>query len=240
MRSFFELRTLNFELHWLRSLAVAVPKRVRSLTLAALTLVRSLPLAALIVALSASAALADDDRAVAAAEGVPSAVAGGALEAALFYFVAGGVVLSVVGVCVSRNIVRMAVWLFIALGSTAMLYFMLAATFLGAIQLIVYVGGTLVLLVFGVMLTSKSPWVKFDCGKLELFSAAVVCLALAGALCMVLSKTGWSATPTIVPAPAIAVIGEQLLTKYLVPFEVAGVLLMIVMVGAAYLARQED
>jgi hypothetical protein len=74
--------------------------------------------------------------------GVPNAVAGGWLEFVLFNLVAGGVVISVIGVCVSRNIVRMAVWLFMCLGSVAMVYFMLAATFLGAIQLIVYAGGT--------------------------------------------------------------------------------------------------
>ena len=201
---------------------------------------RSLTVAALIAALTASETFASTPLSSADSEGVPSAVQGGALEAFLFYLVAGGVVLSVLGICVSRNIVRMAVWLFVALGSVAMLYFMLAATFLGAIQLIVYAGGTLVLLVFGVMLTSKSPWVKFECGRLELAAAVIVCISLTVSLGLVVSRVAWSATPAMVPGPAIAVFGEQLLTKYLVPFEVACVLLMIVMVGAAYLARQED
>ncbi len=174
------------------------------------------------------------------AAGVPNAVAGGWLEFALFNLVAGGVVISVVGVCISRNIVRMAVWLFMCLGSVAMVYFMLASTFLGAIQLIVYAGGTLVLLIFGVMLTSKSPWVKFEAGALETILAGGVCVALAASLCLILSRTTWHAAEAIVPGPAITTIGEQLITKYLVPFEVAGVLLFIVMVGAAYLARQED
>lgn len=170
---------------------------------------------------------------------VPNAVAGGWLEWLLFNLVAGGVVLSVIGVCVSRNIVRMAVWLFMCLGSVAMVYFMLAATFLGAIQLIVYAGGTLVLLIFGVMLTSKSPWARFDTPKVELVGAGVVCLALAVCLCTVLSRTTWAGTREIVPGATVAAIGERMLTTYLVPFEAAGVLLMIVMVGAAHLARQE-
>ena len=172
--------------------------------------------------------------------GVPNAVAGGWLEWLLFTLVAGGVVVCVVGVCVSRNIVRMAVWLFMCLGSVAMVYFMLAATFLGAIQLIVYAGGTLVLLIFGVMLTSKSPWVKFEAGVLETILAGLICGSLTLALSLILARTTWHAAEAIVPGPAITTIGEQLITKYLVPFEVAGVLLFIVMVGAAYLARQED
>lgn len=183
---------------------------------------------------------ASEPAAISSDPGVPNAVSGGWLEFALFNLVAGGVVVSVIGVCVSRNIVRMAVWLFMCLGSVAMVYFMLAATFLGAIQLIVYAGGTLVLLIFGVMLTSKSPWVKFEAGAAETVLAGAICVALAVSLCLVFARTAWHATETIVPGPAITTIGTELITKYLVPFEVAGVLLFIVMVGAAYLARQED
>lgn len=168
-----------------------------------------------------------------------AAAPGGLLEMVMFYAVAGATVLSVLGVCISKNIVRMAVWLFLTLGAVAMLYFLLAANFLGAIQLIIYAGGTLILLVFGVMLTSKSPWVKFECGKGEQALSAIVCVALLLSLCVILGRTVWAGTEGVVPGASVASIGEQLLTTYLVPFEVAGVLLMIVMVGAAHLARQE-
>ena len=167
-----------------------------------------------------------------------AAAAGGLLEAAMFYTIAGTTVLSALAVCFSKNIVRMAVWLFAALGSVAMLYFLLTANFLGAIQLIVYVGGTLVLLIFGVMLTSKSPWARFTPQKSELFAATLVCGALLGCLLWVLQGTEWYAGKGVVPAASVADLGRRLLTVYLVPFEVAGVLLMIVMVGAAHLARQ--
>jgi NADH:ubiquinone oxidoreductase subunit 6 (subunit J) len=176
----------------------------------------------------------------AANDATNAAPPGGLLEGALFYAVAGATVASALGVCVSKNIVRMAVWLFMALGSVSMLYFMLAANFLGAIQLIVYVGGTLVLLIFGVMLTSKSPWARFDTPKVELVGAGVVCLTLAVCLCTVLSRTTWAGSREIVPGATMAALGERLLTTYVVPFEAAGVLLMIVMVGAAHLARQEE
>jgi NADH-quinone oxidoreductase subunit J len=164
---------------------------------------------------------------------------GGLTEVVAFYGVAAATIVAALGVCVAKNIIRMAVWLFIALGSVAMLYFLLAATFIGAIQLIVYVGGTLILLIFGVMLTSKSPWVRFDPPKIELLGAAVVCGALLVALCIVLIRAIWRGTETVVPGASVADLGRSLITTYLVPFEVAGVLLMIVMVGAAYLARQE-
>jgi NADH:ubiquinone oxidoreductase subunit 6 (subunit J) len=164
---------------------------------------------------------------------------GGFLDAIMFYAVAGAAVVSALGVCLSKNIVRMAVWLFVALGSAALLYFLLAANFLGAIQLIVYAGGTLILLIFGVMLTSKSPWVRFEARTWEVLVAAIVCTGLMVSLCLVFSRTDWHSAEVAVPGATLAELGRRLLTVYLVPFEVAGVLLFIVMVGAAHLARQE-
>lgn len=188
------------------------------------------------VALSASSIFADGSTPVDVTRAAPP---GGIVEASLFYFTAAITVASALGVCYSKNIVRMAVWLFMSLGSVAMLYFMLAANFLGAIQLIIYSGGILILLVFGVMLTSKSPWARFDAKPIELISATVVCAGLLVCLCIVLAQSGWNSTESLVPGSAVSDIGIQLMTRYLVPFEIAGVLLMIVMVGAAHLARQE-
>ena len=200
----------------------------------------TLLLGAIALAFGSPALATDGGVVLAQAPAVTNAAApGGILEAVSFYAIAAVTVISVLGVCISGNIVRMAVWLFLALGAVAMLYFLLAANFLGAIQLIIYAGGTLILLVFGVMLTSKSPWVKFECGAGEQALAAVVCFGLLSCLCLVFGRTVWAGAEQVVPGASVAAIGEQLLTTYLVPFEVAGVLLMIVMVGAAHLARQE-
>lgn len=204
-----------------------------------------LRLALLLAATAAIPAIAQEGSAAAQAEsqhriGVTDATPGGLMEVVLFYAVGGVAMLCAIGVAASKNIVRMAVWLFGALGSVAMLYFMLSANFLGAIQLIVYAGGTLVLLIFGVMLTSKSPWTKFAPQRWEWVGALVVCASLLSALALVLRQTSWYASEGVVPGASVADIGRRLLTTYLVPFEVAGVLLFIVMVGAAHLARQED
>ena len=196
--------------------------------------------AVILLGMVSSAALAASGPGTGTSSNVTGAVApGGILEPILFYIVAAVTVISALGVCIARNIVRMAVWLFIALSWIAFLYFLLAATFLGAIQLIVYVGGTLILLIFGVMLTSRSPWVRFDPPKMEIAAAAVVCGALLVTLCIVLCRAVWPAAEGAAPGVSVADLGRGLLTTYLVPFEVAGVLLMIVMVGAAHLARQE-
>lgn len=160
-------------------------------------------------------------------------------EALAFYMFALAVVVSALGICFSREIVRMAVWLFATLSSVAVLYLLLAAPFLAAIQLIVYAGGTLVLLVFGVMLTSKSPWVRFETSRRELVAGAVVGLALVVGLIGVVWQTNWARPASTTPPPDVADLGRALMTTYLVPFEVTSVLLLVVMIGAAYLVRQE-
>ena len=170
---------------------------------------------------------------------VQPAPSGGLLEPILFYIIAATTIISVVGICISQNIVRMAVWLFITLSWVAFLYFLLSAAFLGVIQLMVYVGGTLILLIFGVMLTSKSPWVRFEPRRWEWIGAGVVSVALLVTLCVMLSLAVWPEAGGKAPGVGVADLGHLLLTTYLVPFEVAGVLLFIVMVGAAHLARQE-
>ena len=171
-------------------------------------------------------------------EVVQRSVSGSVLEVVLFYVFAVATVASALAICVSRNIVRMAVYLFFTLGAVAVLYFLLLANFIAVIQLIVYVGGTLVLLIFGVMLTSKSPWARFDTRPGEMLAAGAVCVILALALIGLLSGTHWPGGEQA-EAASVALLGKELLTTYLVPFEAVSVLLLVVMVGAAYLARQE-
>ena len=169
--------------------------------------------------------------------GVVKGVASDWLEATLFYLLALATVICILGVCLSRSVVRMAVWLFMALALVGMLYFLLSAPFLGVIQFIVYVGGTMILLVFGVMLTSKSPWARFDAHTWEYIGAGVVCLGLFATLCALFASGSWSGLQATTTGVAVKVIGQKLIYDYVLPFEVAGVLLFIVMVGAAHLAR---
>lgn len=160
----------------------------------------------------------------------------------LFYLFAGVAVLGALGVVLSQQIVRMAVFLLFTLGSVAMLYFFLAAEFLAAIQLIVYVGGTLILIIFGVMLTSKNPFIRLTVplgqriagwgigGLLALLMIFLGVVELAGGF--------QPSTPgASVEHYGVAELGQNLLSKYALPFELAGVLLLVVMIGAAYIAK---
>ncbi len=159
-------------------------------------------------------------------------------EDVLFYFFAVLTVGSALGVVLAGSVVRMAMWLFATFGAVAMLFFLLQAYFLGTVQLIVYVGGILVLIVFGIMLTSSSPWLKFEIKKGELIASGVICGGLCLALSYVLCQAEWEGIE-MAESVSVATLGKSLLTDYLVPFEVASVLLLVVMIGAAYLAKQE-
>lgn len=156
-----------------------------------------------------------------------------------FLVFAGALVTCAVAIVLTSDIVRAAVWLMGALISAAGLYFLLAANFLGVIQLIVYAGGILVLIVFGVMLTGRSPFLNFQPKPVEVGLGAFVGLLLFAAFSAVLLAADWPDLARAAPAPTASMehIGKALLTSYLLPFELVSVLLLAVMIGAAYLAR---
>lgn len=162
------------------------------------------------------------------------------METLAFYLFAAVSLGSAVGAALSKNIVRTAVCLLGTLGGVAGLYFLLNANLLAAIQLIVYAGGTLILIVFGVMLTSKSPYAKLTPTRGQVVASVFVAALLATGLITLMSRADWSKpSGELTASPHVADVGRMLLTNYLVPFEAASVLLLVVMIGAAYLARPE-
>lgn len=161
----------------------------------------------------------------------------------LFYAFAALSCLSAWAIVLSDNIVRMAVYLLLTLCGVAGIYFMLEAEILAAIQLIVYAGGTLILIVFGVMLTSRSPFAKLEVEGWELGVACLIGLVIASLMVFAFIRSPLpapSAAPTSAGYADVAAVGRGLLSNYLVPFEVAAVLLLVVMVGAAYIARRRE
>ncbi len=194
------------------------------------------------------------------------------LQTFLFWSIAlvsGGCAIMVV---VSQNIVRAATWLLFALGGTSGIFFLLGADFVGAAQLLVYVGGTLVLVVFGVMLTAQGPFITMKTSPAEWAIAGLVGFLLFGVLAYsVVSVRAPSgavnsppmdnpdnpdtpmsstvlgeallglkeATPpsNLTGIPANVPARERLQVSYLLPFEIVSVHLLVVLLGAAYLAR---
>jgi NADH-quinone oxidoreductase subunit J len=163
-----------------------------------------------------------------------------------------------IAVVLSSNIVRMAFYLIIALGATSGLFFLAGADFVGAMQLMIYVGGTLVLLIFGVMLTAKGPFITMKTSAGEWILGAIVGGSLlAVLLAAATSVQAWkdaSLPPATARATAtrlgMALLGarvdkleetdktqQQGMGGYLLPFEIVSVHLLVVLIGSAYLAR---
>jgi len=177
-----------------------------------------------------------------------------------FLFFASVTCVFAVAVVVSSNIVRMAAYLVASLCGVAGLFFLSGAQFLGAMQLMLYVGGTVVLLVFGVMLTARGPFVSMQSSG----GQWILTLLIGGALLAVLLQTIGQVRPIARPTPAAieAAAANPTTTQlgaglvgvrtdkvgkssddgrkpvgYLLPFEIISVHLLVVLVGAAFLAR---
>ncbi len=176
----------------------------------------------------------------------------------LFWLFAAVACIFAVAVVLSNNIVRMAFYLILSLGATSGLFFLAGADFVGAMQLMIYVGGTLVLLIFGVMLTVKGPFITMKTSAGEWILAAFV----GGSLLTVLLAAATSVEAWQRPAerPAgtqvtatrlgLALMGARVdkleesdatqrggMSGYLLPFEIISVHLLVVLIGSAYLAR---
>ena len=185
----------------------------------------------------------------------------------LFYIIAALTGVCALAVVLTQNIVRAAAWLLFTLAGVSGLFFLLGADFVGATQLLVYVGGTLVLVVFGVMLTAQGPFVNMRIGAAEWAIALAVGLLLYAALSVSLVynvnkstfQSGNASTSEELPdstALGLSLLGQTQASpvgdvtgvpstvhrnrkpvSYLLPFEIVSVHLLVVLIGAAYLAR---
>ncbi len=159
-----------------------------------------------------------------------------------FYFFGAFTLVFAAGVVFSKNIMHSAFALLFTLFGIAGLYVLLNADFLAITQIMIYIGGILVLIIFGVMLTINIAGVDIKSGtmgKIQLGIAGVLTLIIAAALFVVFSTTRWYLSESITVESTINQIGEELLTNYLLAFEAASMLLLIAIVGAAFIARKK-
>lgn len=162
----------------------------------------------------------------------------------IFLLIAAICIGSAVALAFSRSLIRAAFWLFLVLLSTGGLFAFVGADVLTVSQIVVYVGGILILIVFGVMLTSSSG----NSGPITrltqvLPSVGILLVIGAGLFHMVAAFPStpptWQQIPET-PLSNVAAIGMETMTHWLVPFEAVSVLLLIALVGAAYLARPDQ
>ena len=155
---------------------------------------------------------------------------------------AGLVIITLVSafwVVVSKNLVRSAIALLFTLFGLAGFYIFLFADFIAAAQVIIYVGGILVLIIFGVMVTNKiDDPVVGSSSRNQLF-ASVGAIFILSILLTVIMRTEWKIGEIISRDETIRSIGHLLMNDYVLPFELVSVLLLAALIGAAYLSRKD-
>lgn len=139
-----------------------------------------------------------------------------------------------------RNIVHAALFLILSFFGVAGLYVLLEAPFLAAVQLLIYVGGIAILIVFAIMVTRDMANPDVPGANRQWWAAALVSVALCGVLGWVVLNHDWGTTPGPVPENSIAILGTMLVDPegMVLPFEVASVLLLVAFVGAVTIARE--
>ena len=156
-----------------------------------------------------------------------------------FWIVAAFTVTSAAIVVLNNQLIYSAVALLFTLFVVAGLYVFLWADFIAGVQLLVYVGGILVLIIFGIMLTNRISSVRISHKSVQQGVGGVVVIWLFIFLSIVVIKTPWFNQPAMEPTSGVAQVGILLLTKYLLPFEVVSVLLLGALIGAAVLSRED-
>ena len=165
------------------------------------------------------------------------------LKTFIFYGFAFLTIASALVVVTVRNIVHAAFSLMVTLFGVAGLYVFLQADFLAATQVIVYVGGILVLILFGVMMTSGRLEMRIHIERGQLLLGGIIAVALLMLLLTVIANTpAWKNLiddGTELP-PTTERIGALILNgPFLLPFEVVSVLLLVALIGAALISRKE-
>ena len=156
----------------------------------------------------------------------------------VFWLVAIFTIVSASFVVLNNQLLYSAIALLFSLFGVAGLYIFLWADFIAGIQLLVYIGGINVLIIFGIMLTNKISSVRLSQTNVQQGVGAVVALWLLILISLVISKTPWLQIEASEPAETVSVIGTLLLSKYLLPFEAISLLLLGALIGAALLSRE--
>jgi NADH-quinone oxidoreductase subunit J len=142
-------------------------------------------------------------------------------------------------VAFSRNIIYSAFSLLGTFAGVAGIYIFLGADFVAAVQVLIYVGGILVLVLFAVMLTHRITDVEITNRAAGRIPALIVVGVLVYLLAQTVRETPWTKAKEIVFAATTAKIGDLFLDTYLLPFELASLVLLAALIGAVVIARKE-
>src|SRR5262245_25006365 len=161
------------------------------------------------------------------------------VSTAVFYLIALITVVSAGMVAFSRNIIYSAFSLLGTFMGVAGIYIFLGADFVAAVQVLIYVGGILVLILFAVMLTHRITDVEITNRAAGRIPALLVVALFLVLVIQIVKATPWAKAKEVTFAATTATIGDAFLYEYLLPFELASLVLLAAMIGAVVLSRKE-
>lgn len=159
-------------------------------------------------------------------------------ETIIFYVLAAITVISAVVVVFNKNVIHAAFALFFTLFAISGFYVLLRADFIAITQIMIYVGGILILLLFGVMLTTKITDIQVSTKNLNLIPSVIFTVGIIAILVFIILSTKWNIKMPVSNEETVSQIGKLLLTDYLLPFEIASIVLLVALIGSAMFARR--
>ena len=162
------------------------------------------------------------------------------LEVLAFWAVSVVLVGSALAVVLSKNLFHAVLWLALALTGTAGVFLLLEAEFLAAVQLLLYAGGVITIAVFAIVVTERLVGERLSQTSRNLAGGTVVAAALAGVIVSVLGRGGLAISRPALTGDVTRDIGESVLTRYVLPFELLALLMLAALIAAIYFARPEE
>lgn len=142
-----------------------------------------------------------------------------------------------VGMITARKLVHSAIFLVVSFLGVAVIYILARADFLAGVQVLIYAGAIMILMLFAIMLTPGQVEAAAQPG--QRVAAGLVAGAFLVMAAFTLTGTSWPMAQTLSDKPTTEAIGQLILNKYVLPFELASVLLLAAMVGAILIARED-
>jgi NADH-quinone oxidoreductase subunit J len=147
---------------------------------------------------------------------------------------------SALAVVLSKNLFHAVLWLAFALTGTAGVFLLLDAEFLAAVQLLLYAGGIITIVVFAIVVTERLVGERLSQTNMRIPGGAAVSAVLLGFLVVAISKRPLAMVRPDVTGDLTQTIGQAVLTTYVLPFELLAVLMLAGLLGAIYFARPEE
>lgn len=147
---------------------------------------------------------------------------------------------SALAVVLTKNLFHSVLWLALSLVSTAGIFLLLDAEFIAAVQVLLYAGGVITVVVFAIVVTEKLVGEKISHTSKRLLGGAIVAAGVFAMVANMIQRAGLDQARPEMVGDTTRAIGMSLLTKFLLPFELLGVLLLAGLIAASYFARPEE